>query len=139
MRTSLQQCELQGLAFLLNYQYEEAKRLAHRKKQQKLKGILEIHSHLLLKPDFGNTDHVGYIDFDITYELYCGHQEHFVDNKDLRDILLHPDYGLCVHIVNFLELNKQYIIVRMYYVPECEMPSSPPISNISNEGVHYFF
>ena len=105
MRTSLQQCELQGLAFLLNYQYEEAKRLGHRKKQQKLKGILEIHSHLLLKPDFGNADHVGYIDFDIAYELYCGHQ-------DFRDILLHPDYGLCVHIVNFLELNKQYIIVR---------------------------
>ena len=112
MRTSLQQCELQGLVFLLNYQYEEAKRLGLRKKQQKLKGILEIHSHLLLKPDFGNADHVGYIDFDIAYELYCGHQEHFVDNKDFRDILLHPDYGLCVHIVNFLELNKRYIIVR---------------------------
>ena len=56
MRTSLQQCELQGLAFLLNNLYEEAKRLGHRKKQQKLRGILEIHSHLLLKPDFGNAD-----------------------------------------------------------------------------------
>ncbi len=112
LRTSLQQCELQGLVFLLNYRLQEAKRLGYRKKEQKLKGLLEIHSHLMLKPDFGYARHIGYIDFNIAYELYCGHLEHSVDHKEFRDILLHPEYGLCVYIVNFLESNKRYIVLK---------------------------
>ncbi|XP_032235410.2 uncharacterized protein LOC5510379 [Nematostella vectensis] len=109
LRTSLQACQDDGLAFLLNYQYQEARRLGHIKKEKKLN---EIHSHLLLKPDVGNAKHIGYIDFDTAYELYCGHQENAVEKKDFRDILLHPDYGLHVHIVNFLEYNRRYIILK---------------------------
>lgn len=84
-------------------------------KEGKLKGLIEIHKHLLLKPGTGSSDglHVGFMDFDIAFELYCAHQERFVDKKEFRDTLLHPEYGLCVNLVNFIHNNqRRYIILK---------------------------
>lgn len=112
VRVSRQQCELVGFPLLLNYHYTEAKTSNNTKKQKKLQGLLEIHNHLLLKPDDNSVEHIGYIDFDIAHELYCGHQEQHIEKKDFRDILLHPNYGLCVYVANFLQFNKRYIILK---------------------------
>jgi hypothetical protein len=134
VRVSLQQCELGGLPFLLNYHYTEAKKSNNEKKQKKIQGLLEIHNHLLLKPDDNSAEYIGYIDFDIAHELYCGHQEQHIEKKDFRDILLHSKYGLCVYVANFLQFNKRYVILKTQTL---DLPSFiADINNMFNRDIH---
>ena len=102
-------------------------------KKRKLNGLIEIHKHLLLKPGTGSSDelHVGFMDFDIAFELYCAHQERFVGKKEFRDTLLHPEYGLCVNLVNFIHNQKRYIIQLSHDV---DVPSLL-LSQLDQEGV----
>ena len=112
IRSSLQDCDVDTLLIRLNYLLDESKKLNTHVKERKLKGLIEIHKHLLLKPGTGHSDvlHAGFMDFDIAFELYCAHQECFVDKKEFRDTLLHPEYGLCVNLVNFVQNQKRYIL-----------------------------
>lgn len=72
IRSSLQDCAIDTVLVRLNYLLDESKKHKTNLKEGKLKGLIEIHKHLLLKPGTGSSDglHVGFVDFDIAFELY---------------------------------------------------------------------
>ena len=111
-RSSLQTCGLDvNHAGILSLPEESHRKRAFRR-ANKFQGLLEVLEHLEMQ----NNDRqaIGYMRFDVAFELFAGHQEGPVEETTFRDALLHPQHGLCVNIVEspVSKYCSRYIVLK---------------------------
>ena len=95
--SSLQTCDLDvNYVYLFNLLEESRQKRAFRK-TNKLQGLLQVLEQLQLQEKNGQK--IGYLRFDVAFEIFAGHQESLVEETTFRDALLHPQHGLSVNIM----------------------------------------
>jgi hypothetical protein len=108
--TSFQERCNEGVHTYLNYMLTQ-----ERSDQFKSKfiGLRRIHDYL--------TKSNGWMTMANAIETFNGFQEKPRDTYEVRDLMLHPEYGLNIHVVSLpnLTVNKQYIILKS----DCNLPS----------------
>ncbi|CAC5405594.1 unnamed protein product [Mytilus coruscus] len=52
----------------------------------------------------------GFMYFQDAYEMYSGYQKNSTDVNEFRDIILHPVYGLCAHVVKMPGYNRLLVL-----------------------------
>lgn len=111
-RDSLQRCDLDVNHTRLLALLQESKHSKAFSKASKLQGLIEVLEHLQLTNETGQS--VGYLRFDVGYEIFAAHQEGPVDVTTFRDALLHPEHGLCVYVVDIpvQRSSRRFIILK---------------------------
>ena len=71
----------------------------HGQRANSIYGLLFVLNQLTVKNKHGRM--AGYLPSQEAYEMYCGFFDISPKQETFRDHLLHPDFGLCVIIVDF--------------------------------------
>ena len=98
IRVSLQHCPLKDNETKLQ-SLLEASRNKQGQRANSIYGLLFVLEQLSVKNEHGRM--TGYLPFQDAYEMYCGFFDTPPKPETFRDHLLHPDFGLCVVIVDF--------------------------------------
>ena len=111
-RSSLQTCDLDVNHARILSLLEESHRKRAFRRANKLQGLLEVLEHLEMQNNDGQE--IGYMRFDVAFELFAGHQEGPVEETTFRDALLHPQHGLCVNVVEspVSKCCSRYIVLK---------------------------
>ncbi len=133
IRTSLQPCTdpdllVQKLSVL------EQKNKKVERYVRKITGLQRILMHLMIPGKHGQ--YMGVIEFSEAHELYNSYHPHPTNIDEFRDTILHPDHGLCVHIV-YIQSSQQRLIVLKAKGDVChllEILTSPNPDNTVKEN-----
>lgn len=98
IRVSFQDCLLKNNETKLQ-SLLEASRNKQGQRANSIHGLLFVLEQLMVKNEHGIM--TGYLPFQDAYEMYCGFFDRSPKPQTFRDHLLHPDFGLCVVIVDF--------------------------------------
>lgn len=78
---------------------------------KRVNGLYRILLELMIPSDLENNTFNGIISFNEAYELYSSYYPNNVDKVQCRDNLLHPEWGLPVHLVTLPD-TKTFVVLK---------------------------
>lgn len=96
IRSSLQSCPLKDNEIKLQSLLSVC-RNKHGQRANTIQGLLFVLNELMVERDHGKM--AGFLSFDEAYQMYCGFFETTPKQETFRDHLLHPEFGLCIVVV----------------------------------------